>query len=104
MIKKVKITEVYKNDTNKNGDPYVYKKGKYEGQPFSRVGIKTDKTGDNVYYTNAMTNDKAMDIEVGQSLLLNLTEEPKEDGNGSWFNFNSPTKEQLADFAAEAAG
>ena len=104
MIQKVKITKVFKNDKKKDGSLYVISKGTNAGKNFIRIGVQTDKTGENTYYNNALATDKAMNIEVGQSLLLNLTEKAKEDGNGNWYNFNFPTKDQLAKFAEEAAG
>lgn len=97
MIKKVTITEVYKSSNKKDGTPYVISKGVNAGKNFTRVGIKTDKTGDDVYYNNALDTDKVMTIEVGQSLLLNFTETP--DGDNTWRNFNFPTKDQLAEYA-----
>lgn len=103
MIKKVTITKVFKSDKKTDGTPRVYKSGKNANKPFTQIGIKTDKTGDNIYNTNAMAGDRAMNIEEGQSLLLNFTETPSEDGAKTWFNFNFPTKQQLAEFAEESA-
>lgn len=103
MIQKVTITKVYKNDKNKAGELYVIRKGTNKDKNFVRIGIQTDKTGEDTYYNNALVTDKAMNIAEGQSLLLNLTETPKEDGSGNWYNFNFPTKEQLAAFALENA-
>ncbi len=103
MIKKVTINKVFKNDKKKDGSPYVISKGQHAGQNFVRIGIQTDKTGEDTYYNNALATDKAMNIEVGQSLLLNFTETPSADGANVWKNFNFPTKDQLAEFAANAA-
>lgn len=97
MIKKVTITKVYKNDKKKDGSLYVIGKGKNVGQNFTRVGIQTDQHGEDTYYNNALATDKAMTIEVGQSLLLNFTDTP--DGENVWKNFNFPTKAQLAEYA-----
>lgn len=104
MIKKVTITEVYKNETKKDGTKYVISKGANKDKNFVRIGIKTDKTGDLTYYNNALVGDKANNIEVGQSVLLSLTETAKEDGSGDWYNFNFPTKAQLAEYAEQLAG
>lgn len=101
MIKKVQITKVYRNEKNKNNEPYVIKNGEHAGTPFTRIGIKTDKTGEQVYYNNAKANDKAFSVAEGQSLLLNFTEEI--DGSNTWYNFNFPTKAQLAEFAEQSA-
>lgn len=103
MIKKVQIMKVFKNTTKKDGSPYVISKGKNTGQNFTRIGIQTDAHGDDIYYNNALETDKAMTIAEGQSLLLNFTETPSEDGANIWKNFNFPTKQQLADFAASMA-
>lgn len=99
MIKKVTITSVFKNETKKDGTPYTISKGQHAGKTFTRIGVKTEQTGDDVYYNNALATDKAMNIEIGQSLLLNLTETPSEDGAQTWKNFNFPTKAQLAEYA-----
>lgn len=102
MIKKVTVTQVYKSTEKKDGTPYVIKNGQYAGQSFTRIGIKTEQTGDDVWYTNAKEKDKAISIQAGDSVLLNLVEEDNGNG-GTWKNFNYPTKEQLADFAASIA-
>ncbi len=99
MIKKVKITQVFKSDKKPDGTPRAYAKGTNIGKPFTIIGIKTDKTGEEIYNTNAMVGEKAMNIEVGQSLLLNFTETKSEDGQKIWKNFNFPTKVQLAEYA-----
>lgn len=100
-IKKVTITKVYKSDKKKDGSPYMISKGQYVGQPFTRIGIQTDQTGDKTYYNNAKASDKAFNIEEGQSLLLNFTEQV--DGDNTWYNFNFPTKDELAKFAESLA-
>ena len=99
MIQKVKITAVFKSDKKSDGTPRVYSKGKYMGKPFTQIGIKTDKHGEDIYNTNAMEGEKAMNIEVNQALLLNFTETPSEDGSRTWRNFNFPTKAQLEEYA-----
>ena len=102
MIQKVKILKVFKSDKNKEGVLYTIKKGQYIGQSFTRIGIQTDKTGEDTYYTNAKADDKAMSIEEGQSLLLNLYEEPGTEGR-TWKNFKFPTKDELEKFAESVA-
>ena len=99
MIQKVTISKVFKNDKKKDGSLYVISKGTNAGKNFTRIGVQTDKTGENTYYNNALATDKAMNIEVGQSLLLNFTEQDRTDGEGKWYNFNFPTKAQLAEYA-----
>mgnify|MGYP006935472845 CR=1 FL=1 len=99
MIKKVTITKVYKSTTNKNGEAYMIKNGEFAGQPFTRIGIQTDKHGTDTYYNNAKATDKAMSLEEGQSLLLDFTEEPNADGSNTWKNFKFPTKKEIEEFA-----
>ena len=105
MIKKVTIKSVKKMDSKFGSEEkYVYKKGKNIGKPFFMVTIQTEETGDDYYATPAMEGDKAMGVEIGQKLLLNFTETKSEDGLKTFKNFNFPTKDQLANFAAEMAG
>lgn len=105
MIKKVTITKVtkYERPYNKEGEEqkplYTYKKGANVGKNFKMVTIQTEETGDDYYSTPAMETDKAMNIEVGQKLLLNLTEKPSPDGTKIFKNFNFPTKAQLEEYA-----
>jgi len=110
MIKKVTINKITKYDRpySKEGEEqkplYAYKKGSNVGKNFSMVTIQTDETGDDYYSTPAMSGDKVYNIEVGQKLLLNLTEKKSDDGTKVFKNFNFPTKDQLAAYAAEMAG
>lgn len=92
MIKKVTITKVFKNDKNKDGIAYVFKKGKNEGKPFTRISIGTDQTGDDLWSTCVVNSDRALQLEVGQEVVLKLTEE-----NG-YKNFNFPNKGELQVF------
>jgi hypothetical protein len=101
MIQKVEIVKVFKNDTKKDGTPYIIKNGQNAGQTFTRIGIQTNKTGENTYYNNAKAKDKAVNIEVGQILLLDLYEEDAGEGK-TWKNFKFPTKDELAAFALES--
>ena len=109
MIKKVTIKKVTKYDKpfTKEGEPekplYTYKKGTNAGKNFVMVTIQTEETGEDYYSTPAMATDKAMSVEVGQKLLLNLTESTSADGTKVFKNFNFPTKDQLAAFANEVA-
>lgn len=109
MIKKVTITKITKYDRplSKDGEEpkplYTYKKGKNIGKNFSMINIQTEETGDAYYSTPASSTDKAYKIEVGEKVLLNLTETTSEDGSKVFKNFNFPTKEQLAQFAVDMA-
>lgn len=109
MIKKVTIKKVTKYDKpfSKQGEAekplYTYKKGTNIGKNFVMVTIQTDETGDDFYSTPASEGDKAMNVEVGQKILLNLTETKSADGLKTFKNFNFPTKEQLAQFATDNA-
>jgi hypothetical protein len=86
MIQKVKITRVVIQDKKKDGTPYKTAAGKQ----FWRVGIQTEQTGEVYYSTNAFAeDDKAMKLQVGQEVTVNLTEE-----NG-YNNFSLPTKTDL---------
>src|SRR3990167_1342415 len=106
MIKKVKIKKVTKYDKpyTKEGEPekplYTYKKGTNAGKNFTMVTIQTEETGEDYYSTPAMATDKAMNVEVGQKILLNLTESTSADGTKVFKNFNFPTKDQLSEYAA----
>lgn len=105
-IKKVKITKVYKNEAKQDGTPYQYKTdSKYHkaGEAFTRIGIQTEQTGDETYYTNASGKDRAMNVEEGQVLLLDLTESASADGTTTFKNFGFPSKDKLAAFALENA-
>lgn len=90
MLKKVTVTRVFKNTANNDGVPYTFKNGKNAGKPFTRVGIKTDKTADEVYSNNAFPDSATVNIEEGKEYLLDLYED-----NG-FKNFKFPTKEALA--------
>jgi hypothetical protein len=96
MLKRVTITKVYNNPTNKDGVPYSYKKGTNMGKNFSRIGIQTDETGEATYYNNAMETDRAFKVEVGQTDVLRLEETPAADGSDKVFhNWSYATKKEI---------
>jgi hypothetical protein len=86
-IKKVTIEKLFKNTTDKDGIAYTYKKGKYTGQNFTRVSIKTSLS-DDMYSSCVLNGDRALNLEIGQEVLLKLTE-----SNG-YKNFAFPTKDE----------
>ena len=94
MIKKVTVTSVFKNETNKDGVPYSYKNGVNAGKTFTRVVIKTDATGDQKYGTNALPTDRAMNIEQGQSYVLKLESSKNAEGT-EFFNWTFQSKKEL---------
>jgi hypothetical protein len=100
-IKKVTVKKVFTATENKDGVPYTYKKGKYEGKNFVRISIQTEETGDEYYASNALIGSKPTTIKEGDKLLLNFTEQVV--GDKTFKNFDFPTKEQLAEFAASIA-
>ena len=108
-LRKVTISSVKKYDRPyaKEGEEqkplYTYKKGKEIGKNFVMVTIQTEETGDDYYSTPASIGSKAAGIEVGQKVLLNFSETQSADGQKTFKNFNFPTKDQLAAFAAEMA-
>ncbi len=104
MIRKVTIKSVKKADSKFGSEEkFTYKKGKNIGKNFSMITIQTEETGDDFYSTPAMSSDKAYNVEVGQKILLNLSETTSEDGQKTFKNFNFPTKDQLAQFALDNA-
>jgi hypothetical protein len=82
MITHAIVTKVFKSDKKKDGSPYVTKKGK----PFFKIGIKTDKTGEDWYSCLAFeTTSKEYNLKEGDEcqFLFEL-----KDGNK---NFKIPT-------------
>lgn len=84
-IKKVTITKVFKNDKNKDGIAYVYKKGKNVGQSFTRVSLGAEGL-EGLYSTCVPAGDRALALAEGQEVLLKFEEK---DG---FKNFSFPTK------------
>lgn len=90
MIKEVTITKVIKRETNKaTGLAYEYKNGKFAGQKYTWVGIKTEQTGDDMYSHNAMSGDRALTLQEGDTLVLKLTE------NNGFKNFAFMSKKEM---------
>ncbi len=89
MIKKVTVTRVFKNDTNKDGIAYAFKKGKLMGQKFTRVTIKTEEFGEDMYSTCVPAGDRALSIEAGDKVVLKFSE------TNGFKNFNFPSKSEV---------
>lgn len=101
-VQKVTIKTVSIKDTKKVDGvdtKMTYKSGKNIGKEFVMVNIQTEQTGDEFYSTPAMSGDKAMNLAVGQTVLLNFSESQSADGSKTFKNFNFPTKDQLAEYA-----
>lgn len=82
-MEKVILTRVATKNTDKDGNPLKDKNGK----PYWRVGIQTDKYGDQWLSTLAFnTEDRAYKLEQGQE--VNIVVEKK----GEFMNFKLPTK------------
>lgn len=89
MLKEVTVSLVVKKETNKDGIAYEFKNGPKAGTKFTRVSIKTEETGEDFYACNAEAGRPALNLEKGQKVLLDLTEE-----NG-FKNFKFPNKGQV---------
>lgn len=72
MIQKVKISRVVIKDKDKDGNPLVTKSGK----AYKRVGIQTDKTGDNWWSTNVFREEwsKEIKLKAGDEALVKFDE------------------------------
>lgn len=97
MIKKVTIKNVYLNDTKKDtGTKYVYGKGKNAGKNFTRVGIKTEGyLPEETHYTNAMAGERALNIKVGDTVVLKFTESKSDDGMKTFYNWGYPSNAEV---------
>lgn len=107
MIKKINITKVERFTANKDGVPYTYKTDTQfhkAGDPFTRIAIKTEQTGEDVYYANVNpASKKYQNIAEGQALLLDIYTTTGKDGTGEFKNFKFPSQEELVAFATQNA-
>lgn len=87
MITHAIVTKVYKSDKDKSGKAYLTKGGK----PYWKVGIKTDKTGEDWYSCLCFATDDA------EYKLAEGTETPLVLEKGQYNNFRIPTKFDLMD-------
>jgi hypothetical protein len=87
MITHAIVTKVFKSDKDKSGKPFVSKNGK----PYWKIGIKTDKTGED-WYSALVFDTKAAEYNL---------EEGKESqfvfDKGQYNNFRIPTRDDLFD-------
>lgn len=82
------ITKVFISDSGKDGKKFIAKNGK----PYWKVGIKTDRTGDQWYSTIVFReDDPAKLLKEGDERVLILEK------NGEYFNFRVPTKIDILD-------
>lgn len=92
-MEKVTIKRVIIKDHDKNGSPYRDKNGK----PFKRVGIQTDKHGDqwllNIAYNDY---DPKLKLQEGQQTEIEVEQ------NGDFTNFKIPTRLDLLERRVEA--
>lgn len=97
MLKKVTIETVYHNDTSKKtGLKYVYAKGKNIGKNFVQVGIKTKEyQPEETHYTNAMAGDRALNLAVGDVVLLKFNESQSADGTKTFKNWGFPSNAEV---------
>lgn len=80
---KVKLTKVFVNDKDKNGNPLVSSK---TGKPYKKVAIKTEQHGDKWLSGFANDNDEKLFWKEGQEVEIFVEE------NGQWLNFKTPGK------------
>jgi hypothetical protein len=86
-MQKVKLTRVFTTDTKKDtGEKFRDKNGK----PFWRVGIQTDKTGDD-WYSTITYDAKSREMQLSEGQEVELVFEEK---NG-FKNFKLPSKLDL---------
>lgn len=77
---KLTITKVHRADKNKDGQPYISKKG----QPYTRVGIKTEEYGDR--WLSGFGNQDNEMWNVGDTVEVEVEE------SGQYLNFSNQKK------------
>lgn len=97
-IKLVTIKKVFLSEANKDGIPYVYKKGKNVGKPFIRVSIASDDMGEGMYSTCVLPGDRATKLTEGQEVVLKYEEKE------GFKNFSFPNKGELQVYEDLTAG
>lgn len=88
MITTAIVTKVFKSDKDKAGVAYKTKAGK----PYSKIGIKTDKTAD-VWYSTLLFNDDAAEAKIKEGDECQFVFED----NGTYKNFHIASKYDIQD-------
>lgn len=87
-MKKVKLTSVYHNATNRDGKQYTTK----EGKPYERCSIKTEQYGDR--YISGFGSKTTHEWNVGDEVEIIIEEK------GEYLNFSLP-KTSIQGFSSE---
>lgn len=82
-MKKVEITGVWINEKDKNGNPFISKKG----IAYKKMSIKTKEYGDK--YLSGFCNKQNENWKSGDVVEILVTE------NGQYLNFEVPKKEEV---------
>ena len=77
---KLKITKIWFNNTNKDGQPYLDK----DSRPYTRVVIKTDQHGEKKLSGFAYSGDEMMRWREGQEVDIDVSQK------GEYLNFRLP--------------
>lgn len=75
---KVKLTAVYINETDKNGNQFISR----EGKPYKKMSIKTEQHGDK--YLSGFVNKANQNWKKGDEVEIVVKE------NGQYLNFEVP--------------
>ena len=85
-MEKVIVTKISIQEKSKDGKPYMTKNGK----PFYKVGIQTDRYGQDWLSALAFgKDDSVMNLKEGEEYTIIVEE------NGQWKNFKLPTKTDM---------
>ena len=86
MTHKVKITKVYISDKDKDKKPLLTR----DGKPYFKIGIKTDKFGEDWYSCLSFRDDdKVRNLQEGDEVIIAI------EINGQYKNFKLPTRLDL---------
>ena len=77
-MEKVKITKIYRNEKDKNGNILKTK----DGRPYERVALKTEEYGDK--YVSGFGNKANSVWKVGDTVEVEISK------NGEYINFEMP--------------
>ncbi len=94
MISQAKVTRIVIKATDKDGKPYLTKGS---NKPYSKVGIQTDKTGDEWYSTLSFkADDKEALLKAGDEKIFVF-----ETNEGGYKNFRLASKLDLLEARVE---